>query len=410
MIRFLADAWWEALLRPFAMAAPNGWVYIEIVAPDFRFLFAIGLAVVTLIFLLRRRVTANVVRNAAAMFALTTFSFVVWMATTGNGRYFMPYLVAIGPLCVGLVYTWKCSRSMKAIVVALLTGVQGFALYQNNPWEPFDSWESVPWIESPYFSIDFDSRDIDPTATYITVSTQSMSLIAPQLPPSARWVNLSVFNGSDVVQKGGIYEPFRTILKSSKSLKLIQRSAPREMLPGTNQPNQKAISAINDYLQPHKLAVRVPTDCNLLHSKSLLYTTLVASDEGPAEATQIKSKTGFWICSLDYPVEGPDMSVGTVDEAALLAVKVLEKMEKLCRRYFPPGQDLVGNHPAGHARSYPTSDSSLIVTRHGDLYIQYARALNPQKISSVSEFLSPGYSINCNSFKGRAGLPWEREI
>jgi hypothetical protein len=135
--------------------APNGWVYIEIVAPDFRFLFAIGLAVVTLIFLLRRRVTANVVRNAAAMFALTTFSFVVWMATTGNGRYFMPYLVAIGPLCVGLVYTWKCSRSMKAIVVALLTGIQGFALYQNNPWEPFDSWESVPWIESPYFSIDF---------------------------------------------------------------------------------------------------------------------------------------------------------------------------------------------------------------------------------------------------------------
>ena len=38
MIRFLADTWRDALLRPVAMAAPNSSVYIEIAAPDFRFI------------------------------------------------------------------------------------------------------------------------------------------------------------------------------------------------------------------------------------------------------------------------------------------------------------------------------------------------------------------------------------
>ena len=34
MIRFLADTWRDAILRPVAMAAPNSSVYIEIAAPD----------------------------------------------------------------------------------------------------------------------------------------------------------------------------------------------------------------------------------------------------------------------------------------------------------------------------------------------------------------------------------------
>ena len=37
MNRFIPDSLLEALLRPFAMGAPNAWVYIEILAPDFRF-------------------------------------------------------------------------------------------------------------------------------------------------------------------------------------------------------------------------------------------------------------------------------------------------------------------------------------------------------------------------------------
>ena len=41
MIRFLPDTWLDALLRPVAMAMPDGWIYVETMAPDLRFVFVL---------------------------------------------------------------------------------------------------------------------------------------------------------------------------------------------------------------------------------------------------------------------------------------------------------------------------------------------------------------------------------
>lgn len=408
MIRLMADTWREAVLRPLAMAAPNGWVYTEIVAPDFRFVLALGLALVAVFSLVRREMTTNRWRPVIVLFGLTFLSFVPWMATSGNGRYFMPYLLLIGPLCIGLVSILSCTRSMKASITCLVLGLQGYALYQNNPWNPADSWGSVPWLETGYFSIEIDRTSIEPETTYITVAGQTLALVAPQFPAQSRWVNLSAFNGSDTSQPSILYDPVKKILQSSRSLKLFQRAAPRAMVAGSDQPNQTAISEINEYLRPHRLAIKEPTDCKLLASKSLIFTTMVATDDSEKEAARIKRKTGFWICSLQYPIAiAPAVKLS---EGAIKAAQVFEKMETLCPRFFSPGQVLVGNHPAGYSRGYPSSDSSLILTRDGDLYIQSARALNPERIGRADEVLSAQFNTDCTNFKGRAGLPWEREI
>ena len=42
-MRFQPDTWLEALLRPVAMAAADANVYVEIMAPDFRFVFVLAL-------------------------------------------------------------------------------------------------------------------------------------------------------------------------------------------------------------------------------------------------------------------------------------------------------------------------------------------------------------------------------
>lgn len=410
MIRLMADTWQEAVLRPLAMAAPNGWVYSEIMAPDFRFVLAIALSVAALFsaLILRRAQEPVGRRPVIALLSLTFLSFVPWMATTGNGRYFMTYLLLIGPLCLGLVSILSTTRSMKASLALLLVGLQGFALYQNNPWRPFDSWQSIPWKEAPYFSIDVDPSILVQDATYVSIANMSLSLVAPQFPASSHWVNLSIFSGADVSKGAAIYEPVRKLLQSSRTLKLFQRSAPREMEPGTNQPNHKAIAAINSYLQPHRLALKEPTDCLLLTSKSLVFTTFISTDESDLEKERIKSRAGFWICSLEYPVK--QILSEEANPADSIARRVFERMESLCPRFFAPGQELVGNHPAGQTRAYASSDSSLVVTRDGQVYFQYARTLNPQKIGQVDEILQPGYKLDCTKFKGRAGLPWEREI
>ena len=408
MIRFMPDTWQDAVLRPLAMADPNGGVYVEILAPDFRFVFALGLAIALLASMLTKTQIGKGFRAVLLLFGLVFLSFVPWMATTGNGRYFMTYLILVGPLCIGLVSKLSCSRSMKASVAMLVLGLQGFALYQNNPWKPFDSWASIPWNAAPYFSIDIDPASLEPATTYISVSSMSLSLVAPQFPADSRWVNLSVFDGSDVSQNSTIYEPVRKILQTSSSLKLFQRSAPRAMLEGSDQPNQTAIKTINGYLQPHRLAIKEPTDCKLLTSKSLLFQTMLSTDESAQEKARISDKAGFWICSLQYPVALPPMLV--LSDGARKAKAIFEKMETLCPRFFAPGQTLVGNHSAGHARAYSSSDSSLIVTRDGDLYVKNMRAMNPERIGRVDEVLKQGYNIDCTKFKGRSGLPWDRDI
>jgi hypothetical protein len=402
----MADTWRDALLRPLAMAAPNSSVYIELMAPDFRFVLALGLAALVAIGMHKR--TNPDRRPIFVLFGLIFLSFVPWIATSGNGRYFMPYLVLIGPLCIGLINMLSCTRGMKAAVVALVLGLQGFALYQNNPWKPYDTWGGTPWRDAPYYSIDIDPQAIEPDTTYITIQSLTMSLLAPQFSTASRWVNLSVFSGSDIVEESIAYAPVRKILRTSKSLKLFQRSAPSEMLVGSDQPNQAAIETYNAYLQPHRLAIKVPTDCKLFASRSPGFSSLQEKSENSEETTPKKVAPGFWLCTLHYPIAIVPKAKLTALE--IRAVKVFEKMETLCPLFFPSGQTLVRKNLVEHSRSYPGGDSFLILKHNGDLYVQVALALNPEKIGQADEVLSDKFRIDCTKFRGRTGLPWEREI
>jgi hypothetical protein len=406
IIRFMADTWRDAVMRPLAMAAPNSWVYTEIFAPDFRFVFALGLAVAALIAMsIYKRPNADR-WPVLILLGLTFLSFVPWMATSGNGRYFMPYLVLVGPLCIGLVNILSCTKGMKASIVLLVLGMQGFALFQNNPWKPFNSWGGTPWLDAPYFSIDVDPKAIDPNTTYITVTKLSMSLLAPQFPAASRWVNLSVFEGSDVSKPSRIYDPVVKILGVSTSLKLFQRSKPQWMQVGTDQPNQIALNAFNKDLQPHRLAIKVPTDCKLLASKSQGFSVLQVTSDNADEAS--RHTPGFWICALEYPVA--TALKAQLTEGSMKAAQVFEKMESLCPRFFPPGQTMVDTHPSGYSRAYPGSDTSLILKQDGDLYVKNELALDPEKIGQADEVLNKRQSMDCTKFRGRSGLPWEREI
>lgn len=399
MIRFMADTWRDALLRPLAMAAPNTWVYTELMAPDFRFALVLVFAVLVAIGAHKRTNPGR--RSIWILFGLIFLSFVPWLATSGNGRYFMPYLILIGPLCIGLISILTCTQGMKAAVMLLVLGLQGFALYQSNPWNPFSKWGAIPWQEAPYYSIDIDSKSVDPETTYITATIQTMSLLAPQFPTASRWVNLSVFNGSDAdALKASItYAPVHKIFETSKSLKLFHRSTPEEMLAGSDQPNQKWIDAANAYLLPHRLAIKVPTNCKLFASKSPDFSSFQEKN---------KETPGFWICSLQYPVATAPKAPLTARE--IRAIKVFEKMESLCPRFFPPGQKLVKHLLDEHSRSYLGSDTSLILRNNDDLYVQNMLAFHPEKIGQADEVLGDHFRIDCTKFKGRAGLPWEREI
>ena len=67
------------------MAAPDAGVYVEIMAPDVRFAFIAILLVVwaALAWRLKWRLSPTLV-----LLMFVSAAFVVWLVTTGNGRYF----------------------------------------------------------------------------------------------------------------------------------------------------------------------------------------------------------------------------------------------------------------------------------------------------------------------------------
>ena len=303
MIRMMADTWQEAVLRPLAMAAPNGWVYTEIIAPDFRFVFALGLALAAITAAVTQKRGLAGSRPVFVLLGLTFLSFVPWMATTGNGRYFMPYLILIGPLCIGLISILSCTRAMKASIAILVLSVQGFALYQNNPWKPFGSWELAPWKDGPYFSVDIDPLAIDPNATYVSISQMSLSLVAPQFPASSRWVK------PVALQWFRCFQGFNRLCAGPRDSQVVAivetfpAKRPQQMIPDSDQPNQRAIAKINVYLRPHRLTVKEPQDCKFLASKSLFLTTFMGTDEAhwKRSASRARQDSGYAPSNIPSP-------------------------------------------------------------------------------------------------------------
>ena len=166
MIRFLPDDWVDVLMRPIDMVAPEANVYVEIAAPDIRLAAAL-IAASALLVLWRWRTSPA--RPTLALLALLIVSMVPWLATTGNGRYFIAWLVLLGPLCIGLIRPLPMATGKKlALGGALIIG-QLFVLSENPPWR---TWTWLNWTEAPYFQI--DPPPAEPVSyTHLTLPTKA---------------------------------------------------------------------------------------------------------------------------------------------------------------------------------------------------------------------------------------------
>ncbi|MBK9986612.1 MAG: hypothetical protein IPP21_06485 [Betaproteobacteria bacterium] len=63
-----------------------------------------------------------------ALFLLIFAAFVPWLMTTGNGRYFMPVLLLIGPVCIGLICRLPVTKGMKGAMALIVFSIQAVAL------------------------------------------------------------------------------------------------------------------------------------------------------------------------------------------------------------------------------------------------------------------------------------------
>jgi hypothetical protein len=393
MIRFLPDTWSDALLRPLAMAAPNGGVYVEIIAPDFRFVFILGLTLAWVVLAFARKAPLPV--PVRLLLAFTALAFVPWLITSGNGRYFIPFLVITGPLCVALIQSLPISRAMRAAIAVMLLGWQAFALYENDPWQ---WWGRVAWRDGPAFAVDIPPELATQPATYVTLANLSYSILAPRFHPESRWINISAQRGVEDQSPDSLRA--QALIAAAGPLVLLFPSLPGGEH-GVRLDPALAVG-INDLIARQGMSIENEEACRLLHSPGLLSASKRLAD------LQVTAKQhGFWLCPLArHPVANrPEAAPPPAWIEA-----VFEKLEKTCPRIFPPNETPSLRIPAGAVRGYPGSDFKLYVFDDGRVWYKYFRALNAVQLGNVDAVLSPGFVMDCSHIRGRSGLPWEREI
>jgi hypothetical protein len=375
LIRFMPDDWLDVVMRPLDMVSPEANVYVEIAAPDMRLAVAILLAATVLLLLWGRR--ASAAHPVLSLFALLLVSMGVWLATTGNGRYFIAWLLLLGPLCMGLIRMLPTTAPRKIVLGGALIIAQLFLLTQNSPW---GNWTWAQWTDPPYFQLDVPPAD---SATYVTVSTISYSLVASQFPAQSRWVGLG----------GGIAErdvpAVSKLLAASQRLTLMVPAIPPETLPD-GQPSAAVTQALGKLLQPHGLFLQSAAQCRYLASGGMWR---IAHRQGVTRPSDAAIGYGFWLCALQYrPGLAP---VPSHEDQAVKSV--FEAVERLCPRFFPAGGAPTKIN-GGWLKNYD-SDTKIYMLDDGIVYYKFWRSLNFVEIGSVEQVRASRVSLDCSKIR-----------
>lgn len=397
MIRFIPDTWRDALFRPIAMAAPNSNVYVETTSPDLRFVFIALLLLAWTVYWLRGRKPMS--KGLVVAGALVLVAFLPWLLTSGNGRYFIPMLLLAGPVCIGLLSALPVTRGMKAALVALLLGLQGFVVFGADP---MGVWAMARWRDGGYFEVSIPPALKNTPHTFVLATPISYSLIAPQFHPQSEWIN--IVNLAEASTKTLERDRTEALLKRAASLILLLPVVPSYLGPD-GQPLKAAKTAIASLLAAQRLELIDQRSCLFLQSASM--ASVLYGDPSRASVQEV-NQAGFWACEVRLNEALTMAATSVVQDPRINAA--FDAVEQACPRLFQSGQVTATKIDRGYVRAYGGSDTMLYVMDDGIVYYKYWLALNPTAIGKVSDVMTSGFRMDCNNIRGRSGLPWEREI
>ena len=194
--RFLPTDWFELLMRPIRIALPIRLTQTELYAPDVRYAAFLLLSVSALLVGIRRdrvgvRVGGALDADRGRLLLVGSGCFVLswlmWLSSSGNGRYFVPMAGFVGALGVGWISWMLGSKQMRAIWAGLaLLACQTFVLIDASEtrWNPSD------WGEK-WFDVELPAGLRDEAVTLVSMDSQTASFLVPFLRAGSGAINIS---------------------------------------------------------------------------------------------------------------------------------------------------------------------------------------------------------------------------
>lgn len=348
--RFMPSSIAEALWRPFAIVVPRSLVDDELPAPDLRYALLLVLAIGVLARYVWLRVMRPAVRsrrdaedcpsNRAVLALGVAFAvdWVLWLAASGNGRYFSTMSCVAAVLAMALAVRLFATRP-KSLTYALIAvfGVQFAQLYLGTGYR-----QHVPWDEGAWFEVSVPNRLTTQPSLYFNFGGQTNAYIAPFLAGGSGLVNLDGDYPLGPHGASGAHVE-RLIRRYSTHLRVLTRDLRLHADRDSGVPD---LVLVNDALEPFSLRVDT-TDCSKIviqneSQQSLIFVVTSPSESVPTpNANASGSDTGYLVSCHLMPDPATHAALRASERRAGLA---LDHLEDACPELFQPRRPATEYH------------------------------------------------------------------
>lgn len=378
--RFIPPSFGAALWRPFAMIAPESMIHVESAAPDLRYALLLLAAALSLLVWGWKRwhgnasVPEKAIRDSsgralAAVGLAFVADWMLWLAASGNGRYFIPMACVAAVLAVVLIFRF-CSEWPKVRNYLLLAAfvVQFYQLHYGTQYS-----SNIPWNHGPWFQVSVPQSLAGEPELYFSIGIESNSFIAPYLAPGSGLINLEgdYTLGPDGANGRHIAALIR---RYSPHLRILIRDPRRDAGYGAGLPN---MGNANDALEPFGLQLDT-SDCGRLVVRDVSSPVVGTSTGRAASGLSLaEANSGYFISCRVVTEKARDPTLTSGESNANL---VLDRLEDACPALFEPRRPvsyLREDKAQEYAwvRRYPNTDMFAWVSR-GWVHVQ--RYLSPE--------------------------------
>lgn len=385
--RYLVESPLEAILLPFRMMQLRSWIHVESVAPDLRFAALTLISLLGIAVLLKQRfskaaITLNAAGKIVPLFAFFLSAYVLWIWTSGNGRYGIALSILCGPLvAITTSLLFRGARMKYAVgILATICALQLFHL-QNERLR----WDTGPWTRT-WYEVSIPERLTRERNLFVSLGSSSNSYIAPFISPDSAFTNPVGQVSIDLGGPGG--ERLQRLLAAYPNHVRLISLAPSFTVVHQGSVTASWQSSANSMLSRIGFAVD-PADC--------LYISSAGSpgDAGMDISDPSIRRRQLITCGLI--VQPRD----TQDRVKRVQVrKVFDRVVKWCPRLFKPAYTVVEQTPNGWFSTYVDSDSTLRVEQ-GVLFLTQPHTSVDMPLGKLDDWLKGPPSHGCEAIPTR---------